>query len=281
VRVAHDVIDVGFAPHRLAVAGGALWVASYSGAVHRVGFTDEAGQLLAEVGSVVTAATVSHRRVFVGDNRGSRVLVYDQRSGRQRRGLQMPGPVRGVLSALGSVWVTAGDSLVQLDPSSLQRRSVTPVGGEVAQLAVAGKLIVVTNRTDSQVTSVNAAGRVVGVAEAGGPTIGVVVTDRQIWVLRTDRPEATILSRERFAPIGVAALPGVAYDATPVGDEVWLTLHDEDTVARVSSAGAVLGQFEVGHQPLGIVATAGNVWVANEGESSLWRIAADLATVGG
>lgn len=278
--VDHDVIKVGFAPHRLSVAAGSVWVASLTGAVHKIRAEDDKARVVTEVGSSLAAAAVARGRLFVGDNRGSRVLVYDQESGEKLRILRMPGPVRGVLSALGSVWVTAGDSVVRLDPATLGRRSVTKVGGEAAQLAAAGQVVAVTNRVDFEVTGLDATGRVVGVADVGGPTIGITVTNTQIWVLRTDRPAASVLSRERFAPIGMHQLPGISYDATLVGGEVWATMADQGTVARLSPTGEVLGQFVAGRRPLGIVANGKSVWVANEGESSLWRLSADLSTVG-
>jgi len=279
-EVDHDVIEVGFAPHRLSVAAGSVWVASLTGAVHKISAADDKARVVTEVGSSLAAATVAGGRLFVGDTRGSRVLVYDQKSGHQQRVLRMPGPVRGVLTALGSVWVTAGDSVVRIDPLTLRRRSVTKVGGEAAQLAAAGPVVVVTNRVDFQVTGLDANGRVVGVADAGGPTIGVTVTDSQIWVLRTDAPAVTVLSRERFAPNGLIQLPGISYDATLVGREVWATMADEGKVVRISPAGKVIAQLVVGRRPLGIVANGKSVWVANEGERSLWRLSADLSTVG-
>jgi hypothetical protein len=278
--VAHDEVTVGYGPHRLSFADGAVWVASQIGDVYRVGPDDAAGRVVAGVGSGVPAATVASGRLFAGDNRHSRVLVYDLASRVRQRSLPMPGPVRGLLSALGSIWVTAGDSVVQLDPTTLRRTSVTVVGGEAAQIAAAGDVVVITNRGIPQVTALDTAGRVVGVAEVGGPTIGVVVIETQIWALHSDRPVATRLSRERFSPIDELPLPGVSYDAAIVGQEIWATLSDEGTVARISKDGTVLGQFPVGSKPLGIASGAGWVWVANEGDSSLWRLSASLATVG-
>jgi outer membrane protein assembly factor BamB len=272
--VPHDVLDVGFAPHRLSAGAGSVWVASMAGAVHRV--DGERVRLLAEVGSALAQAAPAAGQVFVGDNRASRVLVFDERSGERTRTLPMPGPVRGVLAALDAVWVTTDDKVVRLDPTSMRRLSVTTVGGEAAQLAQSGSSVVVTNRTLPEVSSLDAEGRLVGTATTAGPTIGVAVTPAQVWVLHTDQASITVLSRERFSPVGVIELPGVGYGAATVGDEVWVTLHDDGTVARLTLDGEPLGQFTVGRQPLGILAADGLVWVANEGESTLWRLSADL-----
>jgi hypothetical protein len=279
-EVDHDVISVGFAPHRIDLARGAVWSASLSGAVHRVGVADTSSRLVADAGSSLADVAVSHGRLFVGDNRGRRVLVFDPVSGARERTLRMPGQVRGVLAALGSVWVTAGDAVVRLDPATLNRRSVTEVGGEAAQLALAGTSVLVTNRTDKHVTALDAGGAVVAVTDVHGPSIGVTVTERQIWVLRTDSPTVTVVSRERLLPTGSLTLPGVGYDAAVVGDEVWVTVAETGTVARLSLTGAALGQLTVGRRPLGIAAGSGSVWVANEGESTLWRLSSALATVG-
>ena len=276
--VPHDVLSVGFAPHRVAAGAGSVWVASMTGAVNRV--DGMRVRLLAEVGSALSEATAIGGRVFVGDNRASRVLVYDERSGKRTRALPMPGPVRGVLAALDAVWVTAGDKVVRLDPRSLRRLSVTTVGGEAAQLALSGSSVVVTNRTLAEVSSLDEDGHLVGTATTVGPTIGVAVTPQQVWVLHTDQPSATVLSRERFRPVDVVELPGVGYGAATVGDEVWVTQYEDGTVARLAPSGELLGRFTVGRQPLGILAADGLVWVANQGESSLWRLSAGLATVG-
>jgi DNA-binding beta-propeller fold protein YncE len=245
-----------------------------------VGVADTSSRLVADVGSSLAAVAVTHGRLFVADNRGRRVLVLDAASGARERTLRMPGPVRGVLAGLGSVWVTAGDAVVRLDPATLNRRSVTEVGGEAAQLALAGTSVLVTNRVDTHVTALDAGGAVVAVTDVHGPSIGVTVTDRQIWVLRTDSPTVTVVSRERLLPTGSLTLPGVGYDAAVVGNEVWVTVAETGTVARLSLAGAALGQLTVGRRPLGIEAGSGSVWVANEGESTLWRLSSALATVG-
>ncbi|HET9946213.1 MAG TPA: hypothetical protein VFR56_11215 [Actinomycetes bacterium] len=273
-EVPHDVLDVGLAPHRLSAAAGSVWVASMTGAVHRV--DGDRVRLLAEVGSSLAQATAAAGRVFVGDNRAGRVLVYDERSGARTRALPMPGPVRSVLAALDAVWVTAGDKVVRLDPESLRRLSVATVGGEAAQLAQSGSTVVVTNRTLPEVSSLDQEGRLAGTAETSGPTIGVAVTSNQVWVLHTDQASATVLSRERFRPVDVVELPGVGYGAATVGDEVWVTLYDDGTVARLAPSGELVGRFAVGRQPLGILAADGLVWVANQGESTLWRLSADL-----
>ena len=75
VAVDHAVIEVGFAPHRLAVADGSVWVAGGSGAVHRVAVGATRAHLVGDTKSELTAVAVSRRRVFAGDNRGSRLLV--------------------------------------------------------------------------------------------------------------------------------------------------------------------------------------------------------------
>ena len=279
VRVDHQVVSVGFGPQRLTVAGGAVWAASRIGTVYRVD-SSGGGRRVVELGTPLGVATVMAGRLFVGDNRGGRVLVYDPDSGARTATVPMPGPVRAVLAALGSVWVTAGDAVVRLDPVSLRRRSLTRVGGEVAQLAVAGDAVVVTNRTAPEVTRLDQAGRVVGTADVGGPTIGVAVSGPRTWVLRTDAPKAVVVSSERFAPAYDVDLPDVSLAAAPVGDEVWVTLFDEGTIARLSAAGKVVGQVATGRGPFGIVSDGEDVWIGNERESTLWRLSADLATVG-
>ncbi len=206
--------------------------------------------------------------------------MLDAGTGRQLRALRMPGPVRGVLAGLGAVWVTAGSAVVRVDPTTLRVDSVTEVGGMPAQLALAGRSVVASNRTLETLVQFDDQGRLRGTADVGGPTIGLVVTDSRIFAARSDRPGLAVLSRERFAHVGDVELPGVSYGAAAVGNEVWLTLVDQDALVRLSGSGEVLGLVQVGRQPLGIAVAAGSVWVANEGDGSLWRLPVSTPTVG-
>ncbi len=61
---------------------------------------------------------------------------------------------------------------------------------------------------------------------------------------------------------------------------MWLTLVDLESVVRLSGAGDVLGMVQVGRKPLGLAVAGGSVWVANEGESTIWRLQANAPTVG-
>ncbi len=278
--VDHTVIPVGHAPHRVTAAAGAVWVAGGTGSVHRVAPGAGTARLVRDTGAQLTEVTAAAGRVFAGDNHGSRLVVLDAGTGRQLRALRMPGPVRGVLAGLGAVWVTAGSAVVRVDPTTLRVDSVTEVGGEAAQLALAGRSVIVSNRTLGTLVQLDDHGRLRGTADVDGPTIGLVVTGARIFAARSDRPGMAVLSRERFAHVGDVELPGVSYGAAAVGDEVWLTLVDQDALVRLSESGAILGLVQVGRQPLGIAAADGSVWVANEGEGSLWRLPVGTPTVG-
>ena len=280
MAVDHAVIEVGFAPHRLTVADGSVWVAGGSGAVHRVAVGATRAHLVGDTKSELTAVAVSRRRVFAGDNRGSRLLVLDATTGRRLRAVLMPGPVRGVLAGLGAVWVSAGSKVVRLDPRTLAVGSATEVGGEVAQLAIADHSVLVSNRTLSTVARLDEHRRLQGTADVGGPTIGLAVTSTLVFATRSDRPAVALLSRERFAYFSDAEIPGVSFGAAVVGSEVWLTLADLESVVRLSGAGDVLGMVQVGRKPLGLAVAGGSVWVANEGESTIWRLQANAPTVG-
>ena len=106
------------------------------------------------------------------------------------------------------------------------------------------------------------------------------MTGARIFAARSDQAGMAVLSRERFAHVGDVDLPGVSYGAAAVGDEVWLTLVDQDALVRLSESGEALGLVQVGRQRLGIAAADGSVWVANKGEGSLWRLPVGTPTVG-
>ncbi len=278
--VDHTVIPVGHAPHRVTAAAGAVWVAGGTGSVYRVAAGAGTARLVRDTGRQLTEVTAVAGRVFAGDNRGSRLLVLDAVTGRELRALRMPGPVRGVLAGMGAVWVTAGSAVVRVDPATLRVDSVTEIGGEAAQMALSGRSVVVSNRALGTLVQLDDHGQLGGTADVDGPTIGLVVTGSRIFAARSDRPGVAMLSRERFAFVGDVELPGMSYGAAAVGDEVWLTLVDQDALVRLSDAGMVLGLVQVGRQPLGIAAAGGSVWVANEGDGSLWRMPVGAPTVG-
>ena len=278
--VEHTVIPVGHAPHRVTAAAGAVWVAGGTGSVYRVSPVDGTARLLRDTGHQLTEVTAAAGRLFAGDNRGGRLLVLDAVTGRELRALRMPGPVRGVLAGLGSVWVTAGSAVVRVNPVTLRVDSITEVGGEAAQMALAGRSVIVSNRALKTLVQLDDHGQLRGTADVDGPTIALVVTGQQILAARSDRPGLAVLSRERFALVGDVELPAVSYGAAVVGGEVWLTLVDQDALVRLSESGVVLGLVQVGRQPLGITASDGSVWVANEGDGSLWRLPVSTPTVG-
>ncbi len=278
--VAHTVIAVGHAPHRVTVAAGAVWVAGGTGSVYRIAPGAGTARLVRDTGRQLTEVTAAAGRVFAGDNRGSRLMVFDAVTGRELRALRMPGPVRGVVAGLGAVWVTAGSAVVRVDPARLRVDSVTEIGGEAAQMAFAGRSVVVSNRALGTLVQLDDHGQLGGTVDVEGPTIGLVVTGTRIFAARSDRPGMAVLSRDRFAHVGDVELPGVSYGGAVVGDEVWLTLVDQDALVRLSESGVVLGLVRVGRQPLGIAAAGGSVWVANEGDGSLWRLPVGTPTVG-
>ena len=207
--VDHTVIPVGHAPHRVTAAAGAVWVAGGTGSVYRVAPGAGTARLVRDTGVQLTEVTAAAGRVFAGDNRGSRLLVLDAGTGRELRALRMPGPVRGVLAGLGAVWVTAGSAVVRVDPATLRVDSVTEVGGEAAQMALAGRSVIVSNRALGTLVQLDDHGRLGGTADVDGPTIGLVVTGSRIFAARSDRPGMAVLSRERFAYVGDVELPGV------------------------------------------------------------------------
>ena len=57
----------------------------------------------------------------------------------------------------------------------------------------------------------------------------------------------------------------IAFDGT----NMWVTNRGDDTVTKLSPAGAMLGTFAVGSDPVGIAFDGTHMWVAGSGVTEL------------
>lgn len=82
-----------------------------------------------------------------------------------------------------------------------------------------------------------------------------------------------------LASYGVGAAPrNLVFDRE---GNAWVANYKDDTVSKLSPAGAVLGTYPVGGYPVGLAVDAsGNVWVANYSSNNVMKLGPDGARLG-
>jgi streptogramin lyase len=139
VSVDHAVIEVGFAPHRLSVADGSVWVATGADLVELDAASGEVRRTISLPG--VTSAydlAVTDDAVWVTDERGTAVSRVPLSGGAVRQ-VQVGAGSTGVAADGGAVWVALGTTnrMVRLDEDSgaiLSRPSLPSPGLAVARV---------------------------------------------------------------------------------------------------------------------------------------------------
>lgn len=105
-----------------------------------------------------------------------------------------------------------------------------------------------------------------------GFPVGLTIHDRQVSVAtRNGRALETIVKTTRESAARVD-LPGRGEDVAIQGRFAYVTLPDDDVVARVPLDGGAVTTIGVGDQPRGVVASGGSVWVANLGSGTVSQI---------
>ena len=114
-----------------------------------------------------------------------------------------------------------------------------------------------------------------------GTPIGLNIHDRQVSVATRTGEELVTISKDSREPVGEAVpVGGQGEDVVTMGDFAWVTLPQDDAVAKVSlDAGEVVDTIEVGEEPRGIVASSDTIWVAALGSGEISRIDPDSGDI--
>lgn len=109
-----------------------------------------------------------------------------------------------------------------------------------------------------------------------GFPVGLNIHDNQVSVATRDSQSLVTIDKMSRAPVGdPLPLGGEGEDVAVIGAFAWVTLPQDDAVARVPLDGGPVATITVGDEPRGIVASADSLWVADLSSSEVTKIDAD------
>jgi DNA-binding beta-propeller fold protein YncE len=228
-------------PCELTSGYGSLWVATQSNRLDRV--DPKTGRVLARipVGDTSYEPLVAFGAVWVTNRSSSSISKVDPATNRVVKTVSTPyvNP-GGIVAAAGHLWVgndSAGDSTaLRVHPATLKVTEIE-VGPRPAFVAAAAGSLWFANQGDGTVTRVDE---------------------------RTARATATFPAG--VSPVNLATLPV----ARP---EVWVPDDKANLLIRIDAAtGTVLERLPAGTGPAVVAPEAGDVWVTNFGDGSVWRV---------
>jgi virginiamycin B lyase len=232
--------DLDPKPCELVESHGALWIVTQLGVLDRFDLRSRRVRPI-KVGFTSYEPLVAFGSVWVS-NRADRTLSrVNPATGVVVATVPVPGLQPGGLAATAdSLWVgndTAGSrDLARLDPRT-SRLTIVRAGRRPGFVAVAAGSVWVANQDDGTVTRLD-------------PETGAA--------------RGTLPSGRR--PVNLAPLDGPR-------PEVWVPDDDGDTLTRIdATSGAVLERLAAGRGPAVVAAVAGDVWVTNFEEGTVWRI---------
>jgi YVTN family beta-propeller protein len=282
---------VGASPARIALADGSVWIvngeentvsridAERRVVVRTIPVPGPAGGIAADKSGawVVYARTSSH-----SDLAGAGAAFIDTRFNNVTRTVVLNRLYEGddVALGTGSVWTADSGFVTRVDPSTGRIRAVIPVGisisgdavGEGAVWAIGGLGIVrIDPRTNEIVATIPVAQNVTG----GGPSpTALAVGDGAVWVANRFVARSGFFSSGKRGTVSRIDTKTNAVVATiPVGHEpfgigagdgaVWVANRTDFTVSRIDPrTNRVVATIRIGNRPQGIVAGAGAVWVS-------------------
>ena len=164
-----------------------------------------------------------------------------------------------------------------IDPRTNDVVAEVPVGISPGPVAVGDSTVWVGNAEGKTLTSVDPVERTAtGTIPLDGRTpTGVAEGLGAVWVAHGLRGGVSRVDPEFGTVIGTTAVGGSAF-GSPNGtvavdrDSVWAAFGDS-TLARLDADGEILGQTLAGTQPAGVAVGEGAVWVANAGDSTVYR----------
>ena len=261
-------VSVGAAPGPIAAADGSIWIGNVED--HTLTRIDVPSLKVVKtfgLSSAPTALSATKGIVWIGNGFAgtlSRVLIaYDQLSAPF-----FPGPkVSGVLAVSGTpddLWVGLADqTLIRLDPSSLQPRTTLQLPVRVRALTVTADAAWILEFRDNAIARIDlASGAPTASITPVGTAVAISSGFGSIWVATADRNELLRIDPESghvdatvplsFAPTGMVADAGA----------VWIAGGPDGSLARVDPHGqALTTSVTMGHPIGGIAVANGDVWL--------------------
>jgi peptide/nickel transport system substrate-binding protein len=228
-------------------------------------------------GSVVASADA----VWVTNPDIGTVTRIDPDEQEVRDRIQVGENPTGIAVGFDAVWVleSGEPSVSRISPDTNTVVDRIGVGNGPVDIAVGEGGVWVSNRFDGTISRIDPdAGKVVKTIPVGLDPGGIAIGFGSVWVglagantvVRVD-PQTNEVKQS----ILVNAPGALAVGA----DAIWVVNTLVDTTSSIDpEAGRVASVLEVGDGPADITVLDGTVWVANEGDGTLSRIAADAAS---
>lgn len=274
-------VDVG--PAAMLLAGDQLWVANaISNTVQTIDPQTGAAGSPIPVGRNPTALLFDGRRVWVANTEDNTIQAFDPVTR-----AEVVAPIATGRSPLGlawdgqRVWVSNGDddAVQAIDPEQRVVIATVPVGDRPYALAFDGQKLWVGNWSDSTLMVIDPATQQVepGTLTVGSRPAALLFDGQRLWTVnQNDRvAHVSVIDVARRVvlnsgqPITVGLNPvALAYD--PTGQQVWVSVQNEDGIRAVDPATFRVGALvKVGRLPSGLVSAAGRLWVANNGNNTV------------
>jgi outer membrane protein assembly factor BamB len=185
-----------------------------------------------------------------------------------------PGP-RGLTLAGGSLWCSAGKSLLELDARTGDqlRRVPLPGAGLPYDLAVSTDSVWVTDAQTTAVTRYLLNDRRVEQTDIGGPSVGVALAGGTVWVALKDAAHLVRLDATTGRVVSRPTLPSPALGLATIGAEVWAGIPDADQVMSFDAdTGQAARSWRVGDFPPIVTGDDQSIYVSSNHTNQVIRV---------
>jgi streptogramin lyase len=280
-RVTGTVADVGHRPRDVAVAGGDVWVLSYTR--ERIARIDartlEREDLEPRVGTGAWAIAGDDDAVWVAIPRQGRVLRIDARTGRPAGSIRTPLTPVAVATGQDALWIVGRhprgqpgtDKVYRYDRDG-RRRATIRVPLEVSAIAPAGRGVWIAVTLQPRVLRYAPDGRELRNVRVTAPASEIAFGGGSVWaslpsvdaVAQVPPGRPSVSSSTARNPSELAVADGY----------VFVTGNTDHTVAVLDAkSGRPAGdEVPVGLNPFAVAAGNGAVWVTGMGDNSVTRI---------
>ena len=177
----------------------------------------------------------------------------------------------------GGVQTIEANHLGVIDPGTNEVVSEVPVGIAPGPVAVGAGAVWVGNLEDRTLTKVDPVDRTAArtIALDDKTPTGIAVGRDTVWVVHGLLGEVSRVDPQFERVTGTTPVGGTAF-GSPNGSvavdptSAWVAFGDS-TFARLDPRGKILGQTLAGTQPAGVAVGTASVWVANYGDSTVYR----------
>jgi streptogramin lyase len=264
-----DAVSVSRGPTALAVAGGALWVASEAGTLARIDLGDLTTQVAGGIG-IPTTLSAAAENVWVGEGYGGRLSRIDAETVEVRDSVDIQA--RRMAAVSDAVWVTddVGDRVLRISLSTLDPEGEVTMEagtGPRAIVAVDGSLWVANQRAGTVVqidaATATSVGHPIGLTS---PATDVAFGAGSLWVTSYDADRVYRIDPEQGRVAATLEACNGPDAVVATDDGVWIGCREGRVVRRLNTDGTLVVDIEVPGVPSALAIDRDGVWVALRGD---------------